>query len=105
MTEAQDQAAPETDNAEVAELAQASAEPAEVQEASVVLTHRPYRGQAAHDAARRERKLRAADTIKANAKAAQAAKRKAQAKAPTVEGRAAFEKRAAEITERINKDK
>lgn len=53
--------------------------------------------QAAYDATRRERKARAADTIEANSKAAQAAKKKAQAKAPTVKGAAAFEKRAKEI--------
>jgi len=48
---------------------------------------------------RRESKARAEETVKANAKAAQAAKRKAQAKAPTVPGAADFAKRAKAIEE------
>jgi len=77
------------------------AEPAEVEvteEQSVEAPRLTARNsQAQYDATRRERKARAADTIKANDKAAQAAKKKAQAKAPTVKGQAAFEKRAKAI--------
>ena len=64
---------------------------------------RDFRGQASYDANRRERKARAADTMKANAEAAQKAKRKAQANAPTVKGAAAFAKKAKQIEASIQK--
>lgn len=62
---------------------------------------RNFRGQAAHDATRRERKARAAVTIKENAKAAKKAKDKAQAKVPTVPGAKAFADKAKEVEARI----
>lgn len=78
---------------------------AEVQEASVILSHRRQVGQAEYDANRKARKQRAADTMKANDKKAQAAKRKAQAKAPGQPEVEDFNKRAKAIEDRINKDK
>lgn len=66
---------------------------------------RNYRGQAVYDAARRERKARAAVTVEANAKAAAKAKRKALAKAPSQPGVADFNKRAKAIEAEINKSK
>lgn len=72
---------------------------AEVVEPTVVLSHRRQVGQAAHDATRKERKARAAVTVKANAKKAESAKKKALAKAPA-SGREDFEKRALEIEKR-----
>lgn len=60
-----------------------------------------YRGQAAHDQARRERKARAAVTMEADAKAAQTAKRKAQAKAFTVPGAKAFADKAKAVEKKI----
>lgn len=62
---------------------------------------RNFRGQAAHDATRRERKARAAVTIKENAKAAKKAKDKAQAKVSTVPGAKAFADKAKEFEARI----
>ena len=57
--------------------------------------------QASYDAARRERKLRAADTVAANAKSAQRAKTRAQAKATSFDD-GGLAKAAAPIEKRIN---
>lgn len=81
MADSQDQVEVETYDGDVAEAPR--------------LTSR--NSQSLYDATRREAKARAADTIKDNAKKAQAAKRKAQAKPITVKGQAAFEKRAKNI--------
>ncbi|QKN87770.1 hypothetical protein NEBULOUS_9 [Microbacterium phage Nebulous] len=85
MTESQ---TPDVQPDEVAE--------AEVVVPSVVLSHRRQVGQAEYDAARRERKARAAVTVKDNAKKAASAKKKALAKAPAT-GQEDFVKRALEI--------
>lgn len=74
--------------------------PEEVLEGSVEPA-RNFRGQAAHDAARRERKARAAVTVKANAEAAEKAKRKAQAKQPAVKGAKSFADKAKAIEKKI----
>ncbi|QZD99138.1 hypothetical protein SEA_HASITHA_9 [Microbacterium phage Hasitha] len=74
------------------------AEPAEVEVTEAEAPRLTARNsQAAYDANRRERKARAAVTVEANAKEAQAAKKKVQAKASRPKGTAAFEKRAKEI--------
>lgn len=51
---------------------------------------------------RREAKAEAAVTIKENAKKAEAAKKRALSKAPTIEGLKEFNEAAAEIERRIN---
>lgn len=57
--------------------------------------------QAVYDAARRDRKAKAAVTVKDNAEVALKAKRKAQAKAPTVKGAKSFADRAKSIEKKI----